>query len=108
MILAISKIITITISYCKKKSSKCFPLWHLFFLLLMFFSRKCYSLFIGFHFDTEEANNLLPGFLDSILGARQGETKIFNLLFPESWEQENLQGVNAGFTVIYHIVLLST
>ncbi|KMZ74240.1 Trigger factor-like protein TIG [Zostera marina] len=55
---------------------------------------------IGFHFDTEEANNLLPGFLDSILGARQGETKIFNLLFPESWEQENLQGVNAGFTVV--------
>ncbi|CAL9769426.1 unnamed protein product [Musa acuminata subsp. burmannicoides] len=53
----------------------------------------------GFHLDTEESDNLLPGFLDSIIGIRQGETKSFPLQFPESWEQENLRGVRAQFTV---------
>lgn len=53
----------------------------------------------GFHLDTEESDNLLPGFLDSIIGIRQGETKSFPLQFPESWEQENLRGVHAQFTV---------
>lgn len=54
---------------------------------------------LGFHLDTEESDNLLPGFLDSIIGIRQGETKSFPLQFPESWEQENLRGVRAQFTV---------
>ncbi|KAJ0965392.1 hypothetical protein J5N97_026530 [Dioscorea zingiberensis] len=53
----------------------------------------------GFHLDTEESDNLLPGFLDAIIGIQQGETKSFTLRFPESWEQENLRGVNAQFTV---------
>ncbi|KAI0501711.1 hypothetical protein KFK09_016656 [Dendrobium nobile] len=53
----------------------------------------------GFHLDTEESDNLLPGFLNSILGIRQGETKSFSLQFPESWEQVNLCGVQAQFTV---------
>ncbi|XP_039131515.1 trigger factor-like protein TIG, Chloroplastic [Dioscorea cayenensis subsp. rotundata] len=53
----------------------------------------------GFHLDTEETNNLLPGFLDAIIGIQQGETKSFILTFPESWEQENLRGINAQFMV---------
>ncbi|KAJ6845196.1 trigger factor-like protein TIG, Chloroplastic [Iris pallida] len=53
----------------------------------------------GFHLDTEDGANLLPGFLDSIIGIQQGETKSFPLQFPESWEQENLRGVRAQFTV---------
>ncbi|ESQ42931.1 hypothetical protein EUTSA_v10013195mg [Eutrema salsugineum] len=53
----------------------------------------------GFHFDTEEGNRLLPGFLDSILGIRAGESKSFALVFPESWKQENLRGQRAQFTV---------
>lgn len=53
----------------------------------------------GFHFDTEDGDQVLPGFLDSIIGIQQGETKSFPLVFPESWRQENLQGVQAQFTV---------
>lgn len=49
--------------------------------------------------DTEESDSLLPGFLDSVVGIRPGETKSFPLQFPESWEQENLRGVHAQFTV---------
>ncbi|KAG7534311.1 Trigger factor ribosome-binding bacterial [Arabidopsis thaliana x Arabidopsis arenosa] len=53
----------------------------------------------GFHFDTEEGNRLLPGFLDSIIGIRAGESKSFTLVFPESWKQESLRGQRAQFTV---------
>ncbi|CAA0409943.1 Trigger factor-like protein TIG, Chloroplastic [Arabidopsis thaliana] len=53
----------------------------------------------GFHFDTEEGNRLLPGFLDAIIGIRAGESKSFTLVFPESWKQESLRGQRAQFTV---------
>lgn len=53
----------------------------------------------GFHFDTEDGDKVLPGFLDPIIGIRQGETKSFPLVFPQSWRQENLRGVLAQFTV---------
>lgn len=53
----------------------------------------------GFHLDTEESDNLLPGFLGSIIGIQQGETRSFPLQFPESWRQEDLRGVHAQFTV---------
>ncbi|KAL5548482.1 hypothetical protein UlMin_003713 [Ulmus minor] len=53
----------------------------------------------GFHFDTEDGGNVLPGFLDSILGINAGETKSFPLVFPQSWRQEHLRGVHAQFTV---------
>ncbi|XP_038975916.1 trigger factor-like protein TIG, Chloroplastic isoform X1 [Phoenix dactylifera] len=52
-----------------------------------------------FHLDTEESDNLLPGFLGSIIGIQQGETRSFPLQFPESWGQENVRGVHAQFTV---------
>ncbi|OWM81318.1 hypothetical protein CDL15_Pgr007356 [Punica granatum] len=53
----------------------------------------------GYQFDTEDGDKVLPGFVDSIIGIRQGETKAFPLAFPESWRQEDLRGVNALFTV---------
>ncbi|XP_055823793.1 trigger factor-like protein TIG, Chloroplastic [Solanum dulcamara] len=53
----------------------------------------------GFNFDTEEGDNVLPGFRDSIIGIKRGETKSFPLVFPDSWKQEDLRGVNAQFTV---------
>ncbi|MED6125737.1 hypothetical protein PIB30_071561 [Stylosanthes scabra] len=53
----------------------------------------------GFNFDTEDGDRILPGFLDSIIGIRPGETKSFPLVFPETWNQENLRGVHAQFTV---------
>lgn len=62
---------------------------------------KRIALAAGFHFDTEEGDNLIPGFLDAIIGIRQGETKSFPLIFPESWKQDNLRGVHAQFTVSY-------
>ncbi|XP_028754219.1 trigger factor-like protein TIG, Chloroplastic [Neltuma alba] len=53
----------------------------------------------GFHFDTDDGDKVLPGFVDSIIGIRPGETKSFPLVFPESWKQENLRGLHAQFTV---------
>ncbi|KAI9108615.1 hypothetical protein K1719_020499 [Acacia pycnantha] len=53
----------------------------------------------GFHFDTDDGDKVLPGFVDSIIGIRPGETKSFPLVFPESWKQENLRGIHAQFTV---------
>lgn len=53
----------------------------------------------GFQFDTEDGDILIPGFLDSIIGIQPGETKSFPLVFPESWRQEDLRGVQAQFTV---------
>ncbi|KAJ4725175.1 Trigger factor [Melia azedarach] len=53
----------------------------------------------GFHFDTEDGDKVLPGFLDSIIGIQRGETRSFPLAFPESWRQEHLRGVQAQFTV---------
>lgn len=57
--------------------------------------------FAGFQLDTEEADNLPPGFLDSIIGIKGGETKTFSLAFPDSWRQENLRGVVAQYTVSF-------
>ncbi|MCD7452427.1 hypothetical protein HAX54_016532 [Datura stramonium] len=53
----------------------------------------------GFNFDTEEGDNVLPGFRDSIIGIKRGETKSFPLVFPDTWKQEDLRGVHAQFTV---------
>lgn len=59
--------------------------------------------FAGFHFDTEDGDKVLPGFLDSISGIQRGETKSFRLTFPESWRQEHLRGVQAQFTVSFFL-----
>ncbi|QCE01766.1 trigger factor [Vigna unguiculata] len=53
----------------------------------------------GFNFDTEYGDKVLPGFLDSIIGIHRGESKSFPLVFPETWNQENLRGVHAQFNV---------
>ncbi|EPS68572.1 hypothetical protein M569_06193, partial [Genlisea aurea] len=52
----------------------------------------------GFQFDTEDDSNVLPGFIDSILGIQRGETKSFPYVFPDEWKQD-LRGVRAQFTV---------
>lgn len=49
--------------------------------------------------DTEENNNLVPGFLGSLIGIHPGETRSFPIQFPESFAQESLRGVRAQFTV---------
>ncbi|XP_047074049.1 trigger factor-like protein TIG, Chloroplastic [Lolium rigidum] len=54
----------------------------------------------GFQLDTEENENLVPGFLGSLIGIRPGETRSFPIQFPESFDQESLQGVRAQFTVV--------
>nr|AKM76853.1 trigger factor type chaperone family protein [Pelargonium transvaalense] len=53
-----------------------------------------------FNFDTEDGDKVLPGFLDSLIGIRGGETRSFPIQFPESWVQEHLRGVHAEFTVV--------
>ncbi|GMY31761.1 trigger factor-like protein TIG, Chloroplastic [Fagus crenata] len=63
------------------------------------FLPQLYVLRAGFHFDTEDGDKVISGFLDSIIGIQRGETKSFELVFPESWKQENLRGVHAQFTV---------
>lgn len=56
---------------------------------------------LGYRFDTEDSDKILPGFLDSLIGIQRGETKSFPLVFPESWKQEDLRGVHAQFTVSF-------
>ncbi|KAK4484792.1 hypothetical protein RD792_007386 [Penstemon davidsonii] len=53
----------------------------------------------GFQFDTEDGNKVLPDFLDSIIGMKRGESRSFPYVFPDSWNQEDLRGVRAQFTV---------
>lgn len=53
----------------------------------------------GFQFDTEDGDQVLPGFQESIVGIQPGETKSFPYAFPETYNQEELRGVKALFTV---------
>ncbi|CAI9088328.1 OLC1v1022633C1 [Oldenlandia corymbosa var. corymbosa] len=53
----------------------------------------------GFQFDTEDADKILPGFLESIVGMQREESRTFPYVFPETWAQEDLRGVRANFTV---------
>ncbi|KAG6405305.1 hypothetical protein SASPL_132892 [Salvia splendens] len=53
----------------------------------------------GFRFDTEDEDKVLPDFMNSIAGIKRDETKTFPYTFPDTWEQEDLRGVRALFTV---------
>ena len=53
----------------------------------------------GFQLDTEEGAFLLPGFVEAVLGLEAGQSKSFDLVFPETWQQESLRGVKARFSV---------
>lgn len=57
--------------------------------------------FAGFHFDTEDGDRVIPGFLDSIIGIQGGETRSFPLVFPDTWKQEDLRGLPCQFTVCF-------
>ncbi len=45
-----------------------------------------------------------PGFMDEVIGMSDGETREFNLTFPEDFEREALQGKTADFKVTLHSV----
>lgn len=53
----------------------------------------------GFQLDTEEGAFLLPGFVEAVLGLQAGQAKAFDLVFPDTWQQESLRGVKARFSV---------
>jgi len=53
----------------------------------------------GFQLDTDEGASFLPGFVDALIGIENGETRNFDLTFPQTWEQESLRGLQARFTV---------
>lgn len=53
----------------------------------------------GFQLDTDEGGSFLPGFVEALIGINNGETRSFDLVFPETWEQESLRGLKARFTV---------
>lgn len=53
----------------------------------------------GFQLDTDGGGSFLPGFVEALVGIQIGETRTFDLTFPETWEQESLRGLQARFTV---------
>ncbi|KAG0562657.1 hypothetical protein KC19_9G162700 [Ceratodon purpureus] len=53
----------------------------------------------GFQLDTDEGGSFLPGFVEALIGIQNGESRSFDLVFPETWEQESLRGMKARFTV---------
>ncbi|BBN08068.1 trigger factor [Marchantia polymorpha subsp. ruderalis] len=52
----------------------------------------------GFQLDTEDGANFLPGFVDALIGINREETREFDLVFPQTWQQESLRGIHAKFT----------
>lgn len=54
---------------------------------------------VGFQLDTDEGGSFLPGFVEAVIGIQNGETRNFDLTFPQTWEQESLRGLQARFTV---------
>ncbi|CAK9217425.1 unnamed protein product [Sphagnum troendelagicum] len=52
----------------------------------------------GFQLDTEEGASFLPGFVEALIGLKQGQTHSFDLTFPQTWQQEALRGLLARFT----------
>jgi len=53
----------------------------------------------GFQLDTDEGASFLPGFVEALVGIQNGESRSFDLTFPQTWEQESLRGLQARFTV---------
>eukprot|EP00250_Pteridium_aquilinum_P014941 c22294_g1_i1 orf=176-1792(+) len=53
----------------------------------------------GFQLDTEDGLSYLPGFVDAIYGMRRGETRTFELVFPDTWQVEATRGATGRFVV---------
>jgi hypothetical protein len=51
----------------------------------------CLATTPGFQLDTDEGGSFLPGFVEALIGIQNGETRSFDLVFPEAWEQESLR-----------------
>eukprot|EP00850_Spirogloea_muscicola_P008029 SM000042S15296 [mRNA] locus=s42:182483:186738:- [translate_table: standard] len=54
-------------------------------------SEPMLALIVGFQLDTEDLRFLLPGFVEALLGLERGESRIFDLSFPDTWQQEALR-----------------
>jgi len=52
----------------------------------------------NFRFDTSEGDGFLPGLVAGVTGITTGETKTFELKFPDGWSNESLRGQTARFT----------
>lgn len=46
-----------------------------------------------------DEGHYIPGFVDAIIGMKEGETRTFSLPFPEDHYQKHLAGANVDFTV---------
>ena len=51
-----------------------------------------------------DAERFIPGFIDAILGMKAGETKEFDVTFPDDFPKAELAGKKATFTVTVHEV----
>ncbi|MBV8423939.1 MAG: trigger factor [Candidatus Eremiobacteraeota bacterium] len=49
-----------------------------------------------------ESDRFIPGFIDAILGMKTGDTKTFDVTFPEDFPKAELAGKDASFTVTVH------
>ncbi|CAM6089073.1 unnamed protein product [Calypogeia fissa] len=52
----------------------------------------------GFQLDTEDFANFIPGFVEALLNIRREGTRSFDLVFPQTWQQAPLRGIQARFT----------
>ncbi|KAI5066007.1 hypothetical protein GOP47_0018631 [Adiantum capillus-veneris] len=53
----------------------------------------------GFQLDTEDGLSYLPGFVDAIYGMKRGEIRVFELVFPDTWQVEATRGATGRFEV---------
>jgi trigger factor len=48
---------------------------------------------------TEGRTDPIPGFVEALVGMKQGETKTFDLAYPDDWDEESVRGKVANFTI---------
>lgn len=48
---------------------------------------------------TEGRTDPIPGFVDALVGMKAGETKVFDLGYPDDWDEETVRGKVANFTI---------
>ena len=50
------------------------------------------------------SGNFIPGFEDNLIGARKGETVVFDCAFPEGYSNRELAGKNTTWTVLVNLI----
>ncbi len=48
---------------------------------------------------TEGRADPIPGFAEALVGMKAGDTKIFDLAYPDDWDEETVRGKVANFTI---------